>query len=196
MATSKKDYRKLIEEYEPTCEQEVIDKKGILAFIDRNPDVLDRTNLVAHLTVSAIVVNEKMDKVLFAFHNIYKSWAWVGGHNDGNPDMLEMALTETKEETGLKKVHPYSDDIFMLDTILVYNHIKRGKYISDHLHLNATFLLIADENDQVESKPDENSGVRWFPINEVLDNVSEPRMKAVYMKAFSKIENVKVRENK
>src|SRR5690606_13156485 len=136
--------------------------------IDRNPDALDRTNLCAHITSSAFVVNQDMTKILFAYHNIYDSWSWVGGHNDGNPDLLEVAIKEAIEETGIKTVKPYSNDIFTIDVIYVKNHIKKNQYVPDHLHLNATFLLIADENENLSINHAENSGVKWFAIDDVL----------------------------
>ncbi|MFW5838586.1 MAG: NUDIX hydrolase [Bacillota bacterium] len=179
-----------IEQYTPFNEQEAVDKQAILRFIETNDDVLKRDNLVAHLTSSAIVVNETMDKVLFAYHNIYDSWAWVGGHNDGDPDLLKVAIKEAKEETGIKDVRPYTDDIFMLDIIHVTNHIKHGHYVPDHLHLNVTYLLIADEHDDLRVKHDENSGVKWFLIDDVLDYVKETRMISVYQKAFKKIKTL------
>ena len=188
--------KELIQAYQPFNEQEAFDKKAILSFIDRNPDYLLRSNLIAHFTVSTIVVNPSMDKVLFAHHNIYKSWGWLGGHNDGDEDMLRVAMKETEEETGLKKIKPYSKDIFMLDTIYVPNHIKHGKHVSDHLHLNATYLVIADENEKPVVNVEENSGVQWFPISTVLKIVHEPRMIPIYQKAFQRIallKNLKVK---
>jgi 8-oxo-dGTP pyrophosphatase MutT (NUDIX family) len=180
-----------IQAYKPFNEQEAFDQKAILAFIDRNPDYLLRTNLIAHFTVSIMVVNEKMDKVLFAHHNIYKSWGWLGGHSDGDEDMLHVALKETEEESGLTKIHPYSKEVFMLDTIYVPNHIKHGHHVSDHLHLNATFLVIADEQEKPVVNVEENSGVKWFPISTVLNVVTEPRMIPIYQKAFQKINLIK-----
>lgn len=188
--------KELIQAYQPFNEQEAFDKKAILAFIDRNPDYLLRSNLIAHFTVSTIVVNPSMDKVLFAHHNIYKSWGWLGGHNDGDEDILRVAMKETEEETGLKKIKPYSNDIFMLDTIYVPNHIKHGKHVSDHLHLNATYLVIADETEKPIVNVEENSGVQWFPISTVLKIVHEPRMIPIYQKAFQRIallKNLKVK---
>ena len=35
------------------------------------------------------------------YHNIYDSWSWLGGHADGETDLLAVALREVKEETGL-----------------------------------------------------------------------------------------------
>ena len=177
--------------YHPYNDQETFDQKAILAFIARNPDYLERSNLIAHFTVSTIIVNEAMDKVLFAHHNIYKSWGWLGGHNDGDENLIRVALKETKEESGLKNLRLYSEEIFMLDTIYVPNHIKHGKHVSDHLHLNATFLVIADERETPIVNVEENSGVAWFPIATVLASVHEPRMIPIYQKAFQKISLIK-----
>ena len=181
----------LIKNYKPKCEQERIDQQAILSFLDRNPDAFYRTNLAGHMTASAIVVDSKMDKVLFAFHNIYNSWSWVGGHNDGNEDFLAVAVDEAKEETGVKNIYPYNGEILGIDTILVHNHIKKGHYVPDHLHFNLTYLLIADDSEQLVIKADENSGVKWFAIDEVLNHVSEERMKVVYQKAFDEIMRIK-----
>jgi len=184
-------YKEEFNSYIPKCEQEVIDKRAILEFVNINSDCLLRTNLIAHITSSAIVVNKKMDKVLFAHHNIYNSWAWVGGHNDGNPNLLEVAIKEAKEETGINNITPFNDDMISIDIIQVENHIKNGHFVGDHLHLNATFLLIANEEDNLVVKKDENSGVRWFYINEVLNYVDEERIKKVYSKIFKRIHSLK-----
>ena len=39
------------------------------------------------------------------------------------------------------KVHPYSEDIYSLEVLTVDGHVKRGEYLSSHLHLNLTYLL-------------------------------------------------------
>ena len=51
------DIREAIEKYRPCCEQEERDKAVILAFIDSAPDAFERSNLIAHMTASAWVVN-------------------------------------------------------------------------------------------------------------------------------------------
>lgn len=183
-------YIKAIEAYVAVNEQEEVDKKAILDFISQNKDHLLRTNLVGHLTVSSIVLNKERTKILFAFHNIYNSWSWLGGHLDGDSDLLGVAIKETKEETGIKNVKPYTDDIFMVDVILVNHHMKNNKYVGDHLHLNLTYLLIADESDDLFVKADENQGVKWFDLNDVLNYVSEERMIVVYKKALDKIKQI------
>ena len=32
------------------------------------------------------------------YHNIYNSWAWTGGHADGNENLVEVALKEAEEQ--------------------------------------------------------------------------------------------------
>lgn len=183
-------YIDIIKAYKPFNVQEEVDQRAILNFIEQTNDHLLRTNLVGHLTSSSIVLNKDYTKVLFAFHNIYQSWSWLGGHLDGDEDLLKVALKETKEETGIKNVEPFSDDIFMIDVIYVKNHIKKGQHVGDHLHLNVTFLLIADESDELFVKKDENQDVRWFGLDEVFDFISEERMVPIYKKAIEKIKTL------
>ncbi|MGE4320024.1 MAG: NUDIX hydrolase [Acholeplasmataceae bacterium] len=172
--------------YTPSNEQEKTDLKAMLDFIDHYDNVLLRDNLIAHFTASAIVLNQHMDHILFAYHKIYDSWGWVGGHNDGDPDFLKVAIKEAMEETGIKDVYPFSEDILGIDIIEVPNHIKRGKYVGDHLHLNLTYLLIADDTQEIMHKPDENLDVKWFNLKTYESFVSENRMKPVYSKLIQK----------
>ena len=184
------NYIEQIKNYKPKNEQEKMDQKQILAFIKNNDDHLYRSNLTAHLTSSAIICNPTLTKTLFVYHNIYDSWGWVGGHLDGNPNLLEVAIKEAKEENGIKKVVPFDSHILLIDSILVKNHIKHDKYVPDHLHLNVTFLLIADENQKLMHKPDENQGVKWFDLYDIFNVISENRMIPIYQKALHEINKI------
>ena len=147
--------------YQPFNEQEEKDREVMLALLDNQPDIFERKNRVAHFTASAWLVNQAHDKVLMIYHNIYHSWAWTGGHADGDQDLLHVALKEAREETGITNLKPVSEGIFSLEMLTVDGHVKRGEYVSSHLHANVTYLLEADETDTLHIKPDENSGVRW-----------------------------------
>ena len=123
-----------------------------------------------------------------AYHRIYNSWAWVGGHSDGDNDLLYVAMKEAKEETGIKNVIPISKDIYSLELINVNGHEKREKYVGSHVHLNVTYLLEADENEEIHIKEDENSGVKWIPINKILESSSEIWVRdRVYAKIIDKM---------
>lgn len=178
-----KTLRKAIAAFVPSCEQEVWDQNMILAFMDANPDCLTRENEVAHMTASAWVVNPARDKVLMVYHNIYDSWSWTGGHADGEADLAAVAYREVQEETGIRDLKPLMDGPSSLEVITVDGHVKRGKYVSSHLHLNLTYLFEASEEQALTVKEDENSGVAWIPRKELDRYVSEPWMlKWIYQK--------------
>ena len=179
-----------IKTYNPCNEQEKKDKEIILYCIGKFKNILSRDNEIAHITSSAFVLNKTKDKVLMVYHNIYNSWSWTGGHADGEEDLLAVAIKEAKEETGVKNIYPVSSDIFSLDILTVLGHIKRGKYVSPHLHLSVAYLIEADENELLIVKADENSDVKWIPIDEVNTYSNEPHMQKVYKKLISKIKEI------
>lgn len=181
------DLIKKINDYIPFNEQEENDKKMILQFIRNNNDCLDRSNETAHLTASAWIVNKERTKCLFVYHKIYDSWSWVGGHADGNANLAEVAIKETVEETGVKNAKLASEDILSLEILTVDGHIKKGKYVSSHLHLNLTYLVEADENDMLKINPDENTGVKWFTFEDAVSASTEPWMiERIYKKLITK----------
>lgn len=183
-----KKFKERLEAYIPYNEQEEKDKEMMLRYLDLGEPVLFRESTGAHMSASAWVVNRTRDKVLMAYHNIYDSWAWTGGHADGEADFLKVAIREAMEETGITRVTPVSEDIFSLEVLTVDGHEKKGAYVSSHLHLNVTYLLEGDENEVLRNKADENSGVGWFGLEECLEAVNEPWMRErIYRKLLDKM---------
>ena len=163
-----------ITRYIPFNEQEEMDKRIILEFLRNNENAFLRANEIAHMTASSWVVNKERTKVLLAYHRIYDSWTWTGGHADGETDLLAVALKELKEETGVKNARPVSESIYSIETLTVDGHEKHGKYVPCHLHMNVTYLLEADETETLTVCEDENKGVGWFDIDEVYIASTEP----------------------
>ena len=182
--------RETLARYAPCCEQEREDRRMMLRYLDMFPDVLTRDNETCHFTGSSWIVNPDRTKALMLYHNIYNSWAWSGGHADGEEDMLGVALREVREETGIERVRPVSTALYSLEILTVDAHIKRGKYVVPHLHLNLTYLLEADDHQALHSKPDENSAVRWFPLADAPEASSEPDMRVIYQTLNDKLKDI------
>lgn len=187
---SLKDLKEKIEKYIPYNEQEKNDKEMMIEYINTFEDVLTRENRMCHFTASNWIVNKEKTKVLMIYHNIYKSWAWTGGHADGDSDLLHVALKEAEEETGIKNFKVLSDGIYGIQILTVDSHIKRGKFVPSHLHLDCCFLLEADENDVLRIKKDENSGVEWIDIAEAVKITNEEKMKPIYNKLNEKLKSM------
>ena len=174
--------RETVERFSPGCEQEAQDRRLMLEYIDRFPDVLTRENELAHFTASAWVTTPARDRVLMLYHNIYRSWAWPGGHADGDADLLAVALREVREETGAAQLRPASARPISLEILPVAAHFRRGRYVAPHLHLNLTYLIVAGEEQALRAKPDENSSVAWFAPEEAVAASTEPDMRVIYEK--------------
>lgn len=185
-----KNVRALIAGYTPKCEQEARDREQMLAFMDANARWLTRDNAMAHVTASAWVVDPARTRALMVYHNIYRSWSWVGGHADGESDLPGVALREAEEETGAQ-ARPIMREPISIESLCVNGHVKRGAYVAAHIHMNVTYLLEADPDAPTRIKPDENSGVRWIEFGEVDSRTSEECMRPIYEKLIRRAAHAK-----
>lgn len=192
---NKEDLIKEIEEFTPTNIEEEKDKAVILSLLKKEEDVFTRNNEIAHFTTSMWIVNKELNKVLLCYHNIFKSWSWLGGHNDGEVDCLKVALKEAQEESSLTHFQILNNKkIFSLEILPVSSHYRKGKYVSSHLHLNVTYLLMEDERDPLKIKEDENSALRWVPLNDVYTlSCEEWMVEHIYKKLNNKLLDLKKR---
>lgn len=185
------DFKTIIEEYKPVCIQEEADKEYMLKMYNILGDELFyRSSLSTHFSASCWITNKEHTKVLMNWHNIYKNWGWLGGHNDGDRDFLNVALKEAMEESGLKDIKPLIDKPISIEILPVTYHMKNGKFISSHTHMNLTYLLEAKEDEQLIIKPDENSGLKWVLLDEAINMTNEEGMKPIYKKLNDVLKNI------
>ncbi len=181
------DYIKHIIEFFPENQQERQDKKIILDYIEKFPqDILLRENNFAHITSSGFIMNKELDKVLMIHHNIRNTWAWTGGHVDGDSDFLHVAIKEAKEETGITTVTALSKNIVSIDILPVYGHMKNNKYVNSHLHLSVAYILIASEKETLIVKEDENTGVTWFSSDKFTEDYFDSNDVYLYNKLINR----------
>ncbi len=182
-----------IKKYQPINPQEEYDKKIMLSYIEEQKNYLRRENKIGHFTVSIWTVNKERTKTLMAYHKIYNSWAWIGGHADGIEDLRCVALRELEEETGVKHATLVSDEIFSLEILTVNGHIKKGEYVPSHLHLNITYLAEADEKEELIINEEENQAVKWWSFQEALEVPNEKWVvENIYKKLIYKCKNIKM----
>ena len=186
---NKKIYDDILK-FEPYDAKEALDKEVMLSFIEKNDDVFVRDNKIAHMTTSGWITNKDRNKILMIYHNIYDSWAWVGGHADGDEDLMHVVRKEIEEETGISDIKFLSDEIYGLNIVTVDNHIKRGKEVNSHLHFDIEYLIEADDTIPLQIKEDENSGVQWVDIDKVVEYSTEEKMKPIYQRLIDKMKKI------
>lgn len=161
--------------------REAQEQRMILEMIDRLGDaILTRESEIAHMTASSIIVSPDRRRTLMAFHRIYNSWAWTGGHADGESDFEAVARREAQEETGISGLKRLGGGIASLEILPVWAHVRRGKPVGSHLHLNVSYLFEADDSLPLSVREDENSAVGWLLVDRLGESVSEPPMLPVY----------------
>lgn len=176
-------YIEEIANFSPSSPEEAAAQNAILWYAGVFGDqILLRDNLMAHITSSGFIMNPALDKVLMIHHNIRDAWAWTGGHADGDADLLSVALREAREETGVQAIAPLSADLASVDILPVYPHTKNGRCLNAHMHLSVAYILVCGEDEHVRVKPDENSGVRWFGVDEISSPLFDGKDVALYTK--------------
>ena len=180
----------MLKKYVPYNEQEKEDVALIIKAERIFGDIITRENKFCHLTASAFIINKEHTKVLCVYHNIYESWKWVGGHADGDDDMLYVAQKETREETSLEKFKVLSNFPISVEILPSKNYFRKGKYVPAHLDLNITYLFEADEKEEINILEDENCDIGWLTFEELISKSKEPYLIPVYEKIVEKIKKL------
>ncbi|HEX6224583.1 MAG TPA: NUDIX hydrolase [Chryseolinea sp.] len=136
-------------------------------------DAFQRNHLPGHITGSSWILDQSRQDVLLVHHGTLNKWLQPGGHADGEENVLNVALREAQEETGLRDFRLLQNGIFDLDI----HPIPARSGFPEHLHFDIRFLLAADRSQQIVVS-DESHDVAWFPLRKLttLNNPSLTRM--------------------
>jgi 8-oxo-dGTP pyrophosphatase MutT (NUDIX family) len=130
-----------------------------LRFVAAHPDCLLRTCLQGHLTGSAWIVSPDRRQTLLTHHRKLGKWLQLGGHADGDPDLLAVALREAKEESGLARVSPVSTEIFDVDR----HWIPARASEPAHWHHDLRFMIEADPSEPL-TLSGESKALSWIEV--------------------------------
>ena len=123
-----------------------------------------RTNWGGHFTASAWIVDISRKWILMTHHKQLNIWLQLGGHAEENNNLLEVALKEAKEESGINNFNIISEEIFDLD---IHKIPKYGFY-PEHLHYDVRFIFEADKLEKL-SISNESNDLAWIKIEDVLN---------------------------
>lgn len=156
----------------------------IKSFVEMTAECFNRTYLAGHITGSAWVVDKTGTRVLLTHHKKLNKWLQLGGHADGNPDVLAVALREAKEESGLKDIRALSKEIFDLDV----HPIPERPDEPAHFHYDVRFAFQTDGSEKFTANH-ESQELQWVDIAIISSHTNEGsllRMARKYKKLLSK----------
>ncbi|MBI4719238.1 MAG: NUDIX hydrolase [Planctomycetes bacterium] len=127
----------LLERYTPAYPTERESYDRIVSFVTAEPRCFDRRLPAGHITGSAWVLSPDGRRALLSHHRKLGKWLQLGGHADGHPDILNVALREAREESGIQAIEPASPEIFDVDV----HPIPARNGEPPHLHYDIRFRL-------------------------------------------------------
>jgi 8-oxo-dGTP pyrophosphatase MutT (NUDIX family) len=154
--------------YHPTDGHETEMNKMIIEFVRANKNCFDRDLLEGHITASALIVNRQRTHILMTHHHKLDKWLQLGGHSDGDPNPLNVALREAAEESGIAGIVPVSEDIFDVDV----HPIPARKNVPEHFHYDIRFLFEADDSLDLTISP-ESKDLAWIPLTGIEKYTTE-----------------------
>ncbi len=133
-------------------------------FIAQHLNCFDRELLPGHVSGSSWVINPARDHVLMMHHRKLDLWLQPGGHADGDPDMLQVVLKETAEESGvdIEHIKLLSENVFDVDVHTVHE----SSHDPRHVHFDIRFLVEIDDRLSLPGNV-ESHEVRWVHLDQV-----------------------------
>lgn len=149
----------LLARYNATEQLDDRARDRIAAFVEANADCFERSLLQGHVTGSAWIVDPSRSQCLLTHHRKLERWLQLGGHADGQADILEVAMREAREESGLASLVPVATEIFDCDV----HSIPARKTEPQHWHYDVRFLLEADPDEALVIS-EESKELAWVPL--------------------------------
>lgn len=152
----------LLETYEPEDNQEKEYKEEMLEML-KDPDCFKRERLAGHFTASDWIVNSDNTKALITHHKKLNMYLQLGGHCDGDSDVIRVAYKEAMEESGITSLI-IRRAIFDIDVHVIPEH----KGVPSHKHYDVRFLFQVLDNSEFVLNEEESNELRWVDKDEVL----------------------------
>ena len=143
--------------YHPADTAEQAFKHEMLSFLNTYQNCFERALEVGHFTGSAWLVSKDGTKALLMHHTKLDRWLQLGGHCDGDSDILAVALKEAQEESGINGIEPVNTNIFDIDVHL----IPASSKLPAHYHYDVRFLFRVTSNEEIVQNS-ESKELRWI----------------------------------
>lgn len=167
----RKNILELLAAYTPCDSRDAQQRDKIREFVEAHSDCFERSLLEGHVTGSCWLMNAELDSVLLTHHRKLDRWMQLGGHADGDSNILRVALKEAGEESGVSGIVALRPDIFDLDI----HTIPARADVPAHLHYDIRFVLLAPKGCEL-SVSEESHQIAWVAIEDLEKLTQEESM--------------------
>ena len=140
----------------------------IFDFVRAHENCAERSLLEGHLTGSAWIVDEDFSHALLTHHRKLDLWVQLGGHVEGEQEMLAASWREAREESGLSRVEPLIDRIFDVDVHAIPERPGEPR----HFHYDIRFLFRADRQHELTISS-ESKDLAWVELDKIAELTRE-----------------------
>lgn len=175
---------RMLERYAAAHVEEEATTRRIRALLAGEPRCFERDCYApGHVTASAWIVSRERRSVLLTHHRKLDRWLQLGGHTDGEVDVLAAALREAREESGIERfaVIPSAAAPVILDVDVHLIPARPGE--PAHEHHDIRFLLETSEASALARQVAESKALRWFPASGIEAQLAEESLARMARKA-------------
>jgi len=173
MIAIRNDIKKVVQSINPldTLESQHINEtvkwidSGKELFRIKKPDVPDK-----HLVSYFCLFDQKEQKVLLVEHKKALLWLPPGGHVDPGEHPTKAASRECLEELHIEADFLFKDPIFITSTVTV-------GLTAGHTDVSLWYVLKGDSSKDLRFDDGEFASVRWFSLDQIPFEKSDPHMK-------------------
>lgn len=153
--------------------------RAVLDLLSYGVEPFSRTQYVpGHVTGSAFIVDPSTKRLLLHHHKRLDRWLQMGGHLEPGESVLQAALREGSEESGLRDLQMMSDGVFDIDV----HDIPAAKGEPDHLHFDIRYVVRTSQPESIMIDRAESNELAWVDLDRAVSLMNEAASTRAVMK--------------
>lgn len=185
----------ILEKYLTMYPDEKQRQQTLLTYLKNNDneDIIDWNNFNGHIVASGFVYAKRQNKFLMLYHKDLNMYLYPGGHvNVDDDNILEAAIREVKEETGLidiKQLQICNDKLVPIDIDTHEIGYNERLKLPKHYHFDFRYFFIVDSVKDINIDIEEHTEYKWISAEEFAKNKDYDRVLDKFFHLFELASN-------
>lgn len=179
--------------YKPFDELERLDIKCLRDYAMQIPTDEIYKNIPGRpaIVASAVIVNPNFTRILVMHHRLHGFYKQLGGHADGDKNLLNVAMREASEEAGIS-AYPMSREPFDFVIWTMGARTKNNIFYPQHNVMDVAFLFCCHDNAKLKLQKKEGLDLKWISLDEWRDMKFDPNNETIKLNPQNSIYNPRI----